>query len=342
MQVSSLLLVPDRSICTISLSALPDEALMGALIDGLTSDSKRLFAHEDGTPKDACKWTGVKCRGIQHVTEIEWKPNAEISQGLVGSLNLLNLPASLQRFCLIKYEYLQVSGLFDTNALPHALSFFILHGIALHTEIDLRRLPPELEIFGVTASRLVGRCCLTSLPRGLRVLVLRNNQLEGSISLDRLPKTLSSMNLSKNFLLGTLNLKSLPPELLALNLSENEFAGEIDVEYLPSTILEIFLNNNKLSGILQVFAPPNGMEVLDVTGNAFRGPAVVSRVAMRIVTTDFLSMNGVVTPEGTLYSADDIALWKKYRVYDDEFPPMKYGIYHGPSQIFSGPCDMVE
>ena len=316
MQVSSLLLVPDRSTCALSLHSFSDQALMEALIDGLKSQSKTRFIHPDGTYRDACKWKGVHCSGCRKVKRIQWDTKSKVAKALIGTLAFENLPPSVREVHISRHCHFDGShiyGSIDTSGLPQNLTFFALFGVNISGTLDLCRLPADLQHFSVTYGSISGRCCLTALPLRMTVLRVTKSFLSGSISLDYLPWTLKALDLSKNELGGTLNLKELPEAMLTLDLSANHFTGDIDLGCLSHRIQDILLYKNSLSGVLRMPHPPNSLELLNVKENRLTGPAVLSDIALRIVHADPSVMNGAIDPSGKPYSAEEIQKCVKFR-----------------------------
>ena len=195
MQASSLLLLPDRSVCPLHLSAASDQALMEAVVFWFTDESKQTFMHPDGTYKDICKWRGVQCNGRRRVKNVDWGTNGNIAESFAGVIDFEALPPSTQSLSLIHASN-TLMGTLDAITLPFDLRGCVIHRVGLNIPIDLRRLPPELKLFSVTMSAVRGTCCLSALPSTIIHLILRVNMLEGSITLDHLPNTLQMLDLS--------------------------------------------------------------------------------------------------------------------------------------------------
>ena len=79
MNVSSLLLGPDRHTCHLELNSLSDQECMELLFDALDSASSEDFKDPTDEYKDVCKWRGVKCNGRRRVVYIRVSEKGEIS-----------------------------------------------------------------------------------------------------------------------------------------------------------------------------------------------------------------------------------------------------------------------
>ena len=289
MQASSLLLHPDRSFGELNLNSFSDQALMEMLIDGLKADSKKRFTNADGTYRDACKWKDVECNGRRHVMCITWKLEADDKPLLKGTLNLLSLPPRLDFIQIVNYASRHISGFIDASALPVNLNHLDIYGVTFDTSIDLRRLPPRLEGFGLSFGLLDGTCCLTALPQALIALDLSRNNLNGTIFLDYLPKN-----------------------LIRLNLSDNCFDGEIYVHYLSDNLQDLFLQKNFLGGSFRLVRVPHSLIQINITDNLLTGPVVLSDLAIGFVDADFDKIDSLVDADGTPWTADDIKKRKKF------------------------------
>ena len=311
MQASSLLLLQDRSTGAVDLKDLSDQAIMEACVDGFIDTCKKNFKHQDGTYKDVCKWSGIRCNGRRQVTQIIWISEEEIELDSVGTLSLASLPRHLKDVIIEMGEPKDVLFTLelannDTSALPRGLQSFELENVDVSGSLDLRRLPPNMKIFKANSCAVSGRCYLSALPKNLQRLLLSINALEGSVCLDRLPPSLTQIDLSFNVLSGTINLKHLPSMLTWMSLSNNQFCGSVDADYLPRDMYLMQLQDNEISGIIFTTRPPKNLKWLRIGDNAFTGVSIVSRKAFAVVEADFRSMK-TVDEHGVLYTEEDFA-----------------------------------
>ena len=168
MNVSSLLLGPDRHTCHLELNSLSDQERMELLFDALDSASSEDFKNATGAYKDVCKWRGVKCNGRRRVVYIE------IFHSISGTLNLSYLPERIETFTHVfeKEEIQSAYGTLDTSALPSQLSYLNLAFLKLNGTVDLRRLPSAMKDLDLEANDFSGSVQLISLPKNLQELSL--------------------------------------------------------------------------------------------------------------------------------------------------------------------------
>ena len=304
----------------VNLTDLSDQVIMEALVEELTDQCKRHFKCRKGTYKEPCKWYGIRCNARRQVTDITWESTDNEPLFFMGAISFSNLPPHLRSIHVgtdnPDDEFFELELLSnDTAALPHTLEALEFENVETSGLIDLRRLPPSMNVFGMKSCGVVGACCLTALPRALTWLLMSSNYLEGSISLDYLPPLLTHLDLSTNNLSGMLNLKRLPRTLAGLILYENFFFGEIDVRYLPQDMAVLDIANNELSGEFKLTNPPKKLMYIIIVENSFK-PVVVSKQALPFLKADFACVGDIVRPNGVPYTAAEIERNKKKQ--DDE------------------------
>ena len=317
MQVSSLLLLQDRSMGPLDLSGISDQAIMETLIDGLNTTSKQQFKTIDGQYKDVCKWNGILCNGRRQVKEIMWDSTTQPQPSFTGSFSFANFPPFTKiiriRTRESENEFFDIVFVYsDTSALPRGLTCFSIENVWIKS-LDLRRLPSSLIELQAKSCGVSGSCSLTPLPRKLQTLLLSDNFLQGSISLDRLPSNLFQMDLSINDLSGSINLRSLPSGLTWLSLRRNQLSGSVEANYLPQGMYVLQLDENELSGTFVFTSPPEKLKVIDIRNNNFAAPAFVSRESFPLVEADWAAMGGGFDENGLMYTESDIAKGKVTR-----------------------------
>ena len=282
MQVSSLLVIPDRATDCLSLSDLSDQVLMEMLIERMDKGPSDQFRDKTGAYKEVCKWPGVQCNGRRRVRHVRWMDRFLKQTPLAGTLDLRYIPPLTRNFVVHtsdKESRSTISGTVDTAALPRSLSGFFIPYQQFFGTFDFRRLPSELEILRIHDNRFDGSMLVNSLPSRLETFHAAWNCFSGNILLTKLPDTLAYLDASHNQLSGSLCLCSLPLVLETLLLDNNSFTGSVSFDSLPDGLKLIDLCSNSLRGKFVLLRPPSALEEINVQNNQFFGTAIIARRA---------------------------------------------------------------
>uniref|UniRef100_A0A7S4N577 Leucine-rich repeat protein n=1 Tax=Paramoeba aestuarina TaxID=180227 RepID=A0A7S4N577_9EUKA len=105
--------------------------------------------------------------------------------------------------------------------------------------LEIRWLPPTVEIFALTGSNMEGTLETSLLPQVMYKLYIQRNKLSGTVDLSRMPPKMSFFVVHTNAFSGSLRMTNLPDSLESLLLFRNRFSGPLVVANLPEKFVAI-------------------------------------------------------------------------------------------------------
>ena len=280
-----------RDTCPLLYNAIPDQALMEALVDGLAEDSKRRYRSHSGKYKNACAWEGVECEDDGRVILIAFgEAFRDEKYTMEGSLALSNLPPDLEQL-EICFQILEFT--IDTASLPRRLERLrIMFALQCSGTIDWRRFPKNIKELIIGGTQCSGSVNLTELPKSVLMLSVGRSSFSGTLCLRYLPPVMRTLCLDENKFHGSVTLDHLPSRLTSIMLSNNSFSGKLSLNNLPKSLLQINIQNNRFQGRFILRSPPPRLVKFNAINNQFTGTAVVAKSVSKNVS---LLGNYVVT-----------------------------------------------
>ena len=235
----ALLFPADPPLGRLDYDALPDQALMEVIFEGMVDKFKNRVTDKDGDFQDVSRWKNVKCED-ERVTQVQCVSCPFSDEPFPFKA----IPPLVTRFVI---ESCNLHGTLDPLHLPESLTFLQLDSNNLHGTINFGSFPQNLQEISLFWNRFSGSCMLGALPDSVVIFDASSNEFSGEISLNDLPPAMEELRVHQNLLSGPIHIKALPSTMRLLNLSLNDFSGDFRLMVPPRSLEEICIVKTKLS-----------------------------------------------------------------------------------------------
>ena len=234
----------DPSLGRFDYHALPDQARMEMLVDGLSPKEKKHIQDSQGGFQDVCQWKywydSLTACTDERVTSVCFRDMKFRTKQFPFALT----PERIEEFTM---SHCALNGTLNTAVLPPNILEFNVGNNNLHGNLNFSAFPRNIERIYIYGNLFTGSCMLSDLPQTVVVLNARNNKFSGEIALNSLPRAMEDLFLYGNALEGSITIRNLPKAMRVIRICRNAFSGEFRLLSFPPELEKIDIGHNNFT-----------------------------------------------------------------------------------------------